>query len=195
MTNPKEKIIANIETTLNDKPDEMQQNGAHILRTCKSSTPNIEKKEWDALRYLSSNDNLIILPADNGNATVFMNTTDYIKNLSDKLQDAYHKLSSRDQTTYPEVTTKSKIKSFKLGEKKSIPREISSRYPKLYELLKMHKPDTPLRSIVSAVNSPTRRLEKFISISCNQELKGIQLNDDILENRLKALLWVPLYLL
>ncbi|XP_074031909.1 uncharacterized protein [Leptinotarsa decemlineata] len=95
-----------------------------------------------------------------------MNTTDYQKKMMNILQDGSYEPSARDPTTYLEKTTKAKIQSFKLGreiEQETIPREKSSKCPKLYGLPKIHKTDVPLRPIVSAINSPTQKLEKYLS--------------------------------
>lgn len=44
------------------------------------------------------------------------------------------------------------------------PQEKVSRVSKLYILLKIHKPDSPLRTIVNAVNSPTLTLKKYLAV-------------------------------
>ncbi|XP_074031353.1 uncharacterized protein [Leptinotarsa decemlineata] len=146
--------------------EDIRHEVAHVLKTQKPPKSNLPRKERNAFQNLKKNKNIIITPADKGNATVVMNTTDYQKKMMNILQDGSYKPSARDPTTYLEKTTKAKIQSFKLGreiEQKTIPREKSSKCPKLYGLPKIHKTDVPLRPIVSAINSPTQNLEKYLS--------------------------------
>jgi len=59
-----------------------------------SSRPrdNLRKTERAALKTLKDNTNLSILPADKGNATAVLNTSDYKQKISSLLEDpAYRK--------------------------------------------------------------------------------------------------------
>lgn len=80
---PNEEIIVNVVAAVNEKPketaEEIRQNVAYILRTCKPPSPNLENRERDTLQNLTNNENLIILPAGKSKPTVVMNTRDYIK--------------------------------------------------------------------------------------------------------------------
>ncbi|XP_072384341.1 uncharacterized protein [Diabrotica undecimpunctata] len=67
---------------------------------------------------------------------------------------------------YTQKTTKAKTKVSNIKKEdqpKLIPREKSSRCPKLYGLPKVHKVGMPLRPIVSSIGSPTQPLAKFLA--------------------------------
>ena len=93
--------------------------------------------------------------------TVVMNTKDYKSNMQDLLNDQAYKPHATDPTTYLEKTTKQKILASTLDievKKYIIPREKSSRCPKLYGVPKIHKEGAPLRPILSSFDSALQRL-------------------------------------
>ncbi|XP_039221239.1 uncharacterized protein LOC120318067 [Crotalus tigris] len=166
---PTENIICGVEATLiKINPDEANKIRLEVTNILLSSNPprcNLHK-EQKALTNLRKDNNIIILPADKGNATVVMNTSDYQAKLSNLLQDPTYKPLNTDPNTYLEKTTKSKIKASPISEEihqRIIPREKSSRCPKLYGLPKIHKEGTPLRLIVSSIGSPLQNLAKFLA--------------------------------
>ncbi|KAK9402182.1 hypothetical protein NXF25_010538 [Crotalus adamanteus] len=158
---PTETIICGVETSLTkinpDDTNRIRLKITNILCISKPPKSNLPKEEQTALRNLKEDTSIIILPADKGNATVVMNTSDYQTKLTNLLQDSTYKPLNRDPTTYLEKTTRSKIKASPIREEiqqRIIPRKKSSRCPKLYGLPKIHKEGTPLRPIVSSIGSP-----------------------------------------
>ncbi|KAM3823585.1 uncharacterized protein M6D78_018813 [Vipera latastei] len=167
---PTETIICGVESSLTkinpDDANKIRLEVTNILCTSKPPKSNLPKEEQTALLNLKNDTSIIILPADKGNATVVMNSSDYHTKLSNLLRDSTYKLLKTDPTTYLEKTTKSKIKATPISEeiqKTIIPREKSSRCPKLYGLPKIHKEGTPLRPIVSSIGSPLQNLAKFLA--------------------------------
>lgn len=167
---PKEDIITAVESSISklplDKAEIIRQETCHILRKAVQPKKNISLEEFKALKALRLNKEIIVLPADKGNATVIMNTSDYTSKMREILLDPVYKVNKNDPTTYLEKTTKSKIMASKLDDslkKMLIPREKSSRCPKMYGLPKIHKPNAPLRPIVSSCGSPTQILAKFLA--------------------------------
>lgn len=82
------------------------------------------------------------------------------------LTDPAYKELKRDPTHALERKTRQLIKSSTLPEdtqRQLAPRENSSRVPRLYGKPKIHKPGMPLRPIVSAVNSATHPLAKYLA--------------------------------
>ena len=137
----------------------------------KSKTPptNLPSNLRKALKSLRENKDIIILPADKGKATVVMNKSDY----EDKMN---HMLS--DEQTYSKVdkdpasSMERKLNSLLLSLKKKgslCPgtynrlRSTGGLTPYIYGLPKIHKPDVPLRPIVSFCTSPTYQLSKFLA--------------------------------
>ena len=119
-----------------------------------------------ALKQLTKDEEIVILPADKGRATVVMDHNDYSSKLEAMLED-------RD--TYQPVATAAlerKMNSVLLDLKRAgrLPgnthyqlHSSAGQVPRLYGLPKVHKQDVPLRPIVSFVSSPTYQLSKFLT--------------------------------
>lgn len=174
---PKDEIISQIEDAILGLPTEAANNirrqTSNILRNAKPPKPNLTRPERLALRELNSNPEIIILPADKGNATVVLNKHDYDTKIRTLLDDATYRKIPKDPTTKIERRTTLLINESKLSEpiRKSLkPKE--SHPPRLYGLPKIHKTNIPLRPIVSAINSPTYRLARYLA----SELKPLLRN-------------------
>ncbi|XP_011859649.1 PREDICTED: uncharacterized protein LOC105557106, partial [Vollenhovia emeryi] len=89
---PTEEIISQIKTAIFQLPPEagnnIRQQSVQILRKAKPPTQNINREERLALRSLRQNDDILILPADKGNATVVMDKRDYHNKVNTLLSDA-----------------------------------------------------------------------------------------------------------
>ncbi|GJQ79344.1 hypothetical protein Trydic_g16205 [Trypoxylus dichotomus] len=123
-----------------------------IVRKAKPPRKNLFNEKSRAINNLCSNKNIIILPADKGNATIVINTCDYEIKMESLLNDPSYKKVTNDSTTYLVKVTRNKIKATSIDpdtQTKLIHREKSFKCPKLYGLPKIHKPDVPLRPIVS----------------------------------------------
>ena len=59
-----------------------------VLKKVKPPKPNLSVPETKALRELRNNDSIMMLPTDNGRATVVMNKTDYDTKVKTMLADA-----------------------------------------------------------------------------------------------------------
>ena len=64
---------------------------SHIIRTSKPPRQNVTKQELLALSSLRKNEQLIVLPADKGNATVVMDNTDYRNKIPGLLEDGTYR--------------------------------------------------------------------------------------------------------
>ncbi|XP_043263261.1 uncharacterized protein LOC122403673 [Colletes gigas] len=103
------------------------------------------------------------MPADKGNATVVMYRKDYNSKIQDLLHTSTYTKINKDPTPGISRITNQFIKQANLSLE--ISKSITStepQPPKLYGLPKIHKDNIPLRPIVSAINSPTHNLAKYL---------------------------------
>ena len=141
----------------------MQRNlGPHINRVLRS------KAQIAALRELKGDRDRIVLTADKGVAMVVMDKQDYINKAHQLLNQNTYKVISKDPTN----TIKNKLINILKGIKTKTGLGINtfkSMYPtgcvppKFYGLPKIHKPDTPLRPIVSSCGSVTYGVAKELA--------------------------------
>lgn len=66
----------------------IRQDICQILRKCKPPKNNLSYQEFQSLKKLKNNEEIVILAADKGNATVVMNTIDYKNKMSKLLEDS-----------------------------------------------------------------------------------------------------------
>ncbi|XP_046383788.1 uncharacterized protein LOC124154233 [Ischnura elegans] len=165
---PREEIITEVETGIRKLPrlvaDEIREDVARVLRNAKPPKPNMTAGERTALKALRENQDILILPADKGNATVLMEKEEYQKKISELLSDTIYRKLGKNPMAKAERETKAIIK------KSSIPPEekrglITSapKPPRMYGLPKVHKEGVPLRPIVSQIDAPTYRLAKYLA--------------------------------
>ncbi|GJQ84850.1 hypothetical protein Trydic_g471 [Trypoxylus dichotomus] len=95
------------------------------------------------------------------------------------LSDPSYKKITNDPTTYLEKVTRYKIKTALIEldtQTKVIPKEKSSRYPKLYGPPKICKPDVPLGPIVSSVVSSRQAIARYLTFLLQPHVEGLKLN-------------------
>ena len=137
------------------------------LQNAKKPRPNLGKEQREALRKLKEDDSIVILPADKGNAIVVMNKEDYDKKMKAILDGGDYAVLRTNPTT--KLDKKLNVMLRELWEKEINKtgydrlRATYSVTPQLYGLPKIHKPEVPLRPIVSSINSPTYNLAKFLT--------------------------------
>ncbi|XP_018399456.1 PREDICTED: uncharacterized protein LOC108777143 [Cyphomyrmex costatus] len=107
-------------------------------------------------KFLQVKDNLgtllqiIVIPADKGNATVVMNTSDNRTKMESLLTDKTYTRLDRDLTNRIERKTSILLEKSGLHSKiKATLKPANSLPPRLYGLPKIHKPNIPLRPIIS----------------------------------------------
>ena len=120
------------------------------------------------LDRLSNNRNIIIKPADKGEATVILNTTDYLQEAKRQLDnDTYYKRIEEDCTSGHEQTINHCIDDLvKNGEIQhdvaKLLKPAQSRTPIFYMLPKIHKINNPGRPVISFVNSHTEKISAYV---------------------------------
>ncbi len=169
---PTKEIVTNVESGLRgvaqQAADEARVQIVNLLKRAKPPPRNITWEEESAIRALKSDPDLIILPADKGNAIVILDREEY-KKVESMLDDhlTYEKIK---KDPAPSLERKMNAKLLTLNRKGSIPdrlyerlRSSNGKTPLLYGLPKVHKPEVPLRPIASFVHSPTYELSKHLS--------------------------------
>lgn len=80
---PVNDIICDIEFGIRDLPDSTKDVIRHdcmvILRKAKPHRSNLSKHEFEALKSLNNNKDIVVLKADKGGAAVILNKEDYWK--------------------------------------------------------------------------------------------------------------------
>lgn len=117
--------------------------------------------------FFKEHPELMVTKADKGNVTVIIKKDDYYNKSLEILSDTtYYTMLNRDPTsTYQQKANKivSKLKTSKLitddqARQLTIYNQTS---PKFYGLPKIHKPDIPLRPIISSINAPNSKLAQL----------------------------------
>ncbi|XP_063385554.1 uncharacterized protein LOC134671624 [Cydia fagiglandana] len=179
---PYETVICGVEEaiTRNKVPscdaEELRQDVAVILRKAKLPKSNTTAEERSALRDLKENEDILVLKADKGNATVVMNSTDYDSKIRHLLDDS---LVYKPVSYNPTARVSRRIRAVIKDNRELFEEDVFDRLykpkivlpPKLYGLPKVHKRNVPLRPIVSQISSPTYDLAKHVA-SVLQPLVG-----------------------
>ncbi|XP_064481243.1 uncharacterized protein LOC135394433 isoform X2 [Ornithodoros turicata] len=141
---------------------------ATTLSNLKAQPSNLNKQKQAALRDLKSDESIITLPADKGKGTVVMDKIDYDGKMLKILDDPTHfKKVAHDPIPKSERSLIDHLRNFKKKDcldEETYRRLFSSdgSIPRLYGLPKVHKPECPLRPIVSFIGSPTYKLSKYL---------------------------------
>jgi len=108
--------------------------------------------------------NLTNLPAEKGNATVVLNTSDYKQKISSLLQDPeYRKITNDPADSIDRKTTAFLKKSSLTEETRRQLCPAGSRPLRVYGLPKIHKEGVPLRPTGSNIGAPTYQLSKYLT--------------------------------
>ncbi|XP_064477770.1 uncharacterized protein LOC135391440 [Ornithodoros turicata] len=116
------------------------------------------------MRYETSNRTIVIVPADKGKGTVVLNKTDYEKKMEEIFDDPahfvklQHDLTIKTERSLVDLKKKRRIDGPTYRHLFSSDASIS----RAYGLPNVHKPECPLRPIVSFIGSPTHNLSKFL---------------------------------
>ncbi|XP_044745169.1 uncharacterized protein LOC123307032 [Coccinella septempunctata] len=171
-----DSLIADLEYVLlgvtEDRRDVLRAQATNTITNFTHGNNNrsssIQKWYKDAKKFLKDNDDLIVLDSDKGGVTVIMNKSEYER----KIQSILDSKEFREVPKDPTQTIQNKCNKFitTLCERGYISdqqakqmKTYNSTCPRIYGNPKVHKPDNPLRPIISSVNSPTSKLAKFVA--------------------------------
>ena len=169
----KTEILANIEKDIKNLPDNttsiIRSKVVDVLDKKHKNIPNLSIKEKKALKNLRDDTNIVITKADKGNCTVIIDKDKYeekiFKLLNDK--DTYVILKNDLKKNIERKLNKFIFELYKidsLSQKEYFYlRSTDAIAPRIYGLPKIHKPDWPLRPIVSFINSLLYNLSQFVA--------------------------------
>ena len=141
------------------------------LQSASLPNSNLTPDEQKALKRLKTDENIVILPADKGRVTVVMDKTDYNDKMDSLVNDKQtYEVLKRDPTPALQRKLNNKLLTLKKTDKIDFRRYSRLRCSvpqpsKLYGLPKLHKPNMPMRPIVSFCGSPTYQLSKCLTIN------------------------------
>ena len=131
---------------------------------------NLSKREREALQNLRCDESIVIKIADKGGAIVVMNKTDYVRNITEDLdnENYYRKLPNDNTADIIEEKQElvEEIKQYlNVTDYKTIMDDIDTSIPVFYGLPKIHKNfhSFPLlRPIVAGYNSATVKFSEYV---------------------------------
>lgn len=176
---PVNDIIANIEQYIGEKSiEEKTDIRTKVCRTVKNhlTKPNklteeqreLNKKIKKTEMYLKDHTDILVLKADKSNQTVIMYKKDYEEKMETLLSDKNtYKEIKKDPTAIQQSRNNQLITKWKeelIIDLKTANKlkNRNTRPPRIYGLPKVHKQGTPLRPIVSCIQSPLYELEKYL---------------------------------
>ena len=133
---------------------------------CHSDELTLPNRYITVLKPLSSNHNVVISPSDKGWGVVIMDSTVY----NQKLMYLFDDNNIYEQISQQTITNN--INDFNKSYRKLISNEDQSwssliNYhpinPKIYGVPKTHKPDIPLRTIISGIGSAPHNIAKLLA--------------------------------
>ena len=144
---PELNISAETEPTTRSLDDESAAKLRSAVQSCltnpKLSKSNMTKDQKLALKKLTEGKDIVIFPADKGNATVVLNKEDYNQKMNDLLKDARYKQMKSNTTTKLEKKVVDVLKEVESrgglysAQKKSLVNNYSTP-PQMYGLPKIH---------------------------------------------------------
>jgi len=128
-----------------------------VLRKAKPPSSNISRDEFDALKSLNLNKDIVVLKADKGGADFILNKEDYRQKMLDHLCNSgnYKKLAKNPVKKISKTVALAIKSSDSVGSFHHKIIESSPITPRIYGLPKIHKEGAPLRPIVNTISGPT----------------------------------------
>ena len=128
---------------------------------------NLKKEEYQAMRKLYMNNDIVIKPADKGGSIVIMNTTDYINEAERQLNnpDHYEKLQEDPTQKFNTHINNLINQAWKLNiidDTTYNNLQKNPRIPTIYLLPKIHKQNNPGRPILNGIGSVTEKISAYV---------------------------------
>lgn len=140
---------------------------------------NISRMEREALKTLKTDKTITIQKADKGGSIVILDTETYNNKMLEMLKDpiTYTQIDNLDLTKAKQqvdsVIIDLFINEYITKKQKQFLIRDTPKLPKLYGLPKIHKPNNPMRPIVSQIDSPAYYLNKYLDYLLTTAEKSI----------------------
>ena len=145
-----------------------EQELTSINTPCWKTYSNLPVQEKKALNNLKNDQSIIIKPCDKSGGICIMNTRDYLTKIHTHLQDhtIYKPLTHNPANAIAKdvCTLIEYLRSQHIIDKATMEFLLPAKdscTALFYGLLKIHKPDSPLRPIVSGCDGPTDHLSAY----------------------------------
>ena len=143
----------------------MRRSVNNILQKAEPPKTNITREMRTALKSLKEDHSIMILPAGKGRASVLLDADNYHNKMTSLIETGPYKTVNKGPTDRlcRKLTDKLLVNG-SLDEKTY--RKLRPQHkqpPRIYGLPKIHKPNIPLRPIVSCVNSFAYDLSAYLS--------------------------------
>ena len=128
-----------------DAKEEVRKDYVVILKKARPPKDNLRRGEREALKNIRNNEDIVVLKADKGGATVLLNNKDYVSKMLDHLSSSrsYKQLGSNPISKILREVKKV-IKTSSLDDKtKNLLMPIGEITPRIYGLPKIHKEGVP----------------------------------------------------
>lgn len=125
----------------------------------------------DTVKFLKAHQDIVVIRSDKGNKTVIMDRQSYREKALQHLEDpnVYQKVNGNGH----KLTRLIEIRNNKLIDRMMADGSIEASQaralksdggipPRIYMTIKTHKPNTPVRPVISTPGSPTYKLTAFI---------------------------------
>jgi len=141
-----------------------------LQRRHNSNTTHPEAKLIKTIRTKLQQNNAMIAHADKGNSIVILPTQQY----ETKIQNFLRSNNFHTATTDPTKNFQAQIRKTIKESKTLIPNDTRWKYinmnpsaPSIKGLIKLHKPDQPIRPVVNWQNAPAYKLSKLFTNKIN----------------------------
>ena len=146
----------------------IRQRVSKVLRSAKRPKSNISERERVALASLRANKEIIILPADKGNMVVVLDKADYLSKMEAMVACGPYRVVSKDPGKLYRKLLYDKLRSAHADgrvDKRMLLHLCPTHFqtPHLFGLPKIHKPNTPLRPIVSQFSSLFSGISRYLA--------------------------------
>ena len=150
------------------KNEEQRYNRENIItnRHLNNYTQRKERKTIDNIKEKIKKNKLVIVPADKNAGFVIADRSTYTTKTEEFFTANNITLAKKNPINTYNTKTRNIIRHTTTTIKKFHGYNLAvsnPQSPRLYSLFKLHKPETPIRPIVSAINSPAEKISKFIN--------------------------------